>query len=135
MKTSKIWSSPLLTLHPVDRVAKRVTDQGSEYQFPINTGTMVHSETPLPTKPSKSKRKIVGTKFGRLQVIGLFSLRKSSEGKNLWVVRCACGRYEVRTGKAIFNPKNADDCCHKCRHTEQVKRNQMRREFGQDKQG
>lgn len=60
---------------------------------------------------------LVGCKVGRLTVIGM-----ARESKGRWVVRCACGDYEIRTAKAIRNPENKGDRCSVCRGFAQSRR-------------
>ena len=67
------------------------------------------------------KHDITGKKFGRMVVVGYFgrgSGHKQNKSGCLWVVRCGCGRFELKRTKAIKNKKNGFDCCDACRKLE-----------------
>ena len=108
----------------MDKTAARVTSKGYPYEPAKLNGDYFESETPIATKPEwfyKKHRKNIpdlrARKVGRFLVLGLADSQKLGIKKGRWVVRCSCGRYGIRTAKAIRNPKNVDDCCLICRHT------------------
>lgn len=87
---------------PVDRVAARVIGKGVQYQ-PATKGVAVDSETPLPiARPTRFRSQgwvdLTGARIGRLLVIGI-----SADRRDRWVCRCDCGRYTLRTAKAVKN--------------------------------
>lgn len=107
-------------IQPVDRIALRVVMPGIHYDIPEGTipDHHMHSSTPLPVrriinqiKMSRGFCDLTGRRQGRLTVMGL-----SSNVNGKWVVRCQCGAYEVRSAKALMNPKNDSDRCWVCRH-------------------
>lgn len=108
---------------PVNRLAAKVIRKGIEYT-PDKKIVQVHSDVPLPTiSPSYNEIDLSGKRFGRFVVIGKFKPKEGNKnGKARWVVRCACGRYETRSSKAINNPHNSADCCDECRQLEFLKR-------------
>lgn len=65
-----------------------------------------------------------GLRYGRLAVIGLLDDRtfNRKSDKARWVVRCACGLFEVRSAKAIRNPANAHDACWRCGYVHHLRR-------------
>ena len=63
-----------------------------------------------------------GYRMGRVIVIGLTTGITSSGGKALWLVRCECGDYEVRTSKAIKANACPDHCCGECSYNRKIKR-------------
>jgi len=76
---------------------------------------------------SQSTGDLTGIKFGRLTVVGMVKMEqtelspdKKTGGR--WAVRCACGFYEMRTAKAVKNPKNSEDACQDCKSLENAKR-------------
>lgn len=69
---------------------------------------------------------LTGRKIGRLTVIGYLGEGKD---KSRWLVRCLCGIYECRRGKAIKNEKNASDACLRCRKIAQAKRSLAHQKF------
>jgi hypothetical protein len=71
---------------------------------------------PLKKVPDNTPN-LSGIKIGRMTVMGL-----AKDMKSRWVVRCACGDYEVRLAKSIKNPENHGDRCVKCRRVAQVRR-------------
>ena len=105
---------------PVDRVASRVIGEGSHHQ-PKKKFSVLHWEAPpsIRPKPKGLRVDLTGKTFGRFTVLGVLA-----GVENQWVVRCACGDYEIRRAKAINNPKNNRDCCENCRHLLHLKRQQ-----------
>ncbi|OTA16777.1 hypothetical protein Xvie_01455 [Xenorhabdus vietnamensis] len=61
---------------------------------------------------------IQGYEYGFFTVLGVRPLSQRSDGKSnaIYVVRCRCGKYAVRTLKAIKNPSNFNDMCVHCQH-------------------
>lgn len=100
---------------PVDMQASKVFAKGIQYEM---RGKILnfHSEICPPVRIKSLQREtktfcnLKGVRFGRFTVVGL-----SRDVKARWVVRCACGTYEMRTAKAIKNELNTVDCCEKCR--------------------
>jgi len=84
--------------------------------------TVLHWELCPPLAPPEwQERNLTGHQFGRLTVVG--KIRKDwSCPKARWVVRCACGDFEVRKSKSILNPANDQDCCHHCRQVIQARK-------------
>lgn len=58
-----------------------------------------------------------GIRYGQFTVQGLYAYQNPNKNAQ-WVVRCACGIHETRKSKAILNPKNQNDRCHRCQRTE-----------------
>lgn len=109
----------ILTSVPVNKTAAQVTAKGEHYEPKINYRDTLHSDVPLPIMdPPKVLRNngsfvdLTGHKSGRLIVLGLWAGGTGSR----WVVRCACGDYEVRTAKALRNTatRDRDDKCARC---------------------
>lgn len=65
------------------------------------------------TQPSLGEEDLTGVKFGRLVVLGKFIKRGGNRAR--WVVKCDCGRCEVRSRKAIKNGIDPVDCCLPCK--------------------
>ncbi|WP_244170984.1 hypothetical protein [Xenorhabdus miraniensis] len=61
---------------------------------------------------------VQGYEYGFFTVLGVRPLSQRSDGKSnaIYVVRCRCGKYAVRTLKAIKNPNNVNDMCVHCQH-------------------
>lgn len=73
------------------------------------------------------KNDLTGVEYGELTVQGLWA-----NGKGRWVVQCHCGRYEVRTAKAIKNPKNNKDSCDECKSRANFERTEFYHKHGYD---
>lgn len=78
-------------------------------------------------KPPKIAPKLTGVRFGRFTVVGMHGTIRG-----VWVVRCACGDYEVRTAKAIRNPNNFGDRCTLCRNAAFQKKDYEYRVHGRE---
>lgn len=111
-----------MPLDPIDRTAALVISKGVRHQ---STKKIVnpHWEQCPACKPPPALN-LAGMKFGRFTVIGMLARAKGLSLKQpaKWVVRCACGDYETRSAKSIRNPRNANDCCYKCREVIENKR-------------
>lgn len=118
---------------PVNRTAALVTQQSSvvfdatKHMPP----TLLHSETPLPMRPVPTHIRgwvdLTGRHSGRLVVQGMFDHKAMGRTRNpkrgaLWVVRCDCGRYEVRSRKGLLNEGNQGDRCEACWKLANLKR-------------
>lgn len=112
---------------PVDSVANRVVYQKGCYnQFKPTDNTVKHSSVCFPIREIPVDcENMTGKKRGSFTVIGLYNgieVGKRAKGKKRsipkgygWVVRCCCGKYEIRSKKAINNENNNKDCCLECR--------------------
>ncbi|WP_275347757.1 hypothetical protein [Xenorhabdus bovienii] len=70
---------------------------------------------------------IQGYEYGFLTVLGVRPLSQRGNHKNsaIYVVRCWCGKYAVRTLKAIRNPANVTDMCEHCLHLYNLRRRNL----------
>lgn len=105
---------------PINDTAREVVSKSNEHGQVFARSCHISSMTPLPIKsfPGHPKDDLSGMKRGKLTVIGMYPTR-NSKNKTRWVVKCICGRYEVKTGKSLrkvqlnyFEP--ALDMCHVC---------------------
>lgn len=118
----------IYTRSPVDRVAALVTSEGPDYSLsnykPENTVDSVLPYVLLHCP--KGVDNLIGEKWGRIEVIGFHSTRRTGKNKTLashkWVVRCACGMYSIRTHHAIKRKSNPDECCGKCNYLKIIRR-------------
>ncbi|MDE9460130.1 hypothetical protein [Xenorhabdus bovienii] len=70
---------------------------------------------------------IQGYEYGFLTVSGVRPLSQRGNHKNsaIYVVRCRCGKYAVRTLKAIRNSANITDMCEHCLHLYNLRRRNL----------
>ncbi|MDE9516544.1 hypothetical protein KKJ17_02000 [Xenorhabdus bovienii] len=70
---------------------------------------------------------IQGYEYGFLTVSGVRPLSQRGNHKNsaIYVVRCRCGKYAVRTLKEIRNPANVTDMCEHCLHLYNLRRRNL----------
>ncbi|MFL5900897.1 MAG: hypothetical protein ACJ75S_06825 [Solirubrobacterales bacterium] len=120
------------TSGPVNRDAARVMMPGVHYEKTLHPDAK-HWKVPpphyrfIPQAGNPQSIDLTGTKFGLLTVVGWMGAIGGSCGRQrkgpdkppkrmgAWLVRCACGDYEVRTARAIRNPNNKSDRCSICR--------------------
>lgn len=87
----------VIASNAVDFVAARVTGPGVHWE-PARPADWPAKSYEAP--PRCHDGALSGTEYGRLYVVG--KLREVARtGWSLWLVRCACGAYEDRTGRAI----------------------------------
>lgn len=120
------------TIGPVDRVAARVMGPGVHFEKELPEYARHWKAPPpsykfIPQAGNPQSIDLTGTRFGFFTVIGWMGAIGGSQGRmkkglgkppkrqGMWLVRCSCGDYEVRTARAIRNPNNQDDRCAVCR--------------------
>lgn len=120
---------------PVDRVAALVMSR-SRYGYDDKAHIdprRIHSEAPpvmrrLP-RGMPADRDLTGHRHGWLTVRGMLDHDKAGRNSKtrkkrgaLWVVRCVCGRYEVRARRSLVNENNREDRCDACWKLANMKR-------------
>ena len=120
---------------PINRQAAIVTGKGASFD-PQKKIQTKDSDTPIPFRwpnPIEIINQyfidLTGRKFGRFTVLGVYAEARTKIGLR-WVVRCVCGTYSVRAGKAIKNKNNAHDRCEQCRYLAYMKRDDHFRRTG-----
>lgn len=109
---------------PVDKAAAAVANgKGVHWEAKINP-QIAHQDTPLPVKqfPGSPEFDLTGREIGRLKVIGY---AKEQSSRHIWVVRCACGRYEHRRSSAISSLDNKYARCESCMSLRRIKRQEV----------
>lgn len=123
-------------LVPVDQAAARVIAPGAHF----TPKCKIHVEefiAPPPIVPKKQHPRapsfvdLTGKKKGRFTVIGLMA-----SNPRMWVVRCVCGTYTMRTTQSIKrvdrNPRANIDACRECMHLAFLRREEQHRRTGKD---
>lgn len=103
---------------PVNKSANFVVSKSNESCTNFHPGDMLTSSIMLPTRNvPHNVPNYTGLKKGRLIVVGLSDSFRKGNGKGLrWVVRCSCGRHEIRTSR-ILKKGNQSDMCNVCKST------------------
>lgn len=128
---------------PVDSTARRVVfSKGFSYEFsPSNKRISRHSDLPIPQRPkaqtSKGNDDLTGVVFGRFTVVGQNKVQKKRTANqdkrgSGWVCRCSCGKYEVRTRRAIMKSfkGNYTAQCEECEALRNLKRRDHFNQYG-----
>lgn len=105
---------------PVDKAAAMLMAKGVKVE---QTGGVAWCQKyweicPQLRKPTWNEQNFTGNRFGRLTAVGLLQ----GTNKAVWVCRCDCGLFVHRKPRAIINPENFGDRCHKCRHLAAMRR-------------
>lgn len=92
---------------PLNREASVVRDGSGDLWAPKIKEHIEHWDAPPPPEAPRPEimPDLTGRTVGRLTVIRYHG-RRGDSGR--WLVRCACGAYELRRSKAITNPKPRD---------------------------
>ena len=118
----------LATRAPINATAGKVVSSGVHYE-PSKIIDCVDQDMPIPIDWHKKKGpKLKNARFGKLTVVGW-----ALDLNGRWVVKCDCGRYSVRTSRAIRNKNNKADCCEICRHLLYLKRTDYWKRTGEEK--
>ena len=116
----------IITSVPLNSTAAKVVSGRGEHWTPDYMPSRDIWETPPPMRrvptSNPTAAGIVGLRTGRLVVVGLYD-GGSKNHKSSWVVRCDCGRYELRKARALRNPENTNDKCQECDHLERIRTN------------
>ena len=117
-----------ITNKPVNSTASKVMQKGQHFEYE-NKSSQIESDSPIPTMNSnKNTKDLTGIRRGRLTVIGL-----SRDIQKRWVVKCDCGKYTIRTAKAIKNKNNNADACTECHNLMYMKKYDYWKRTGMDK--
>lgn len=113
----------IATAVPLNREASTVRDgSGDFYDFPIPLHVQHWKAPPTPVgKLGKGAEDLTGRVFGRLTVIRFHGSAGGEWARPIWLVRCACGDYEVRRSKTLRSTTNADACCCICQHVKHLR--------------
>lgn len=85
-------------------------DARVESEAPVSSTTLHWTVEPVMPKRPKAVPDLTGTVCGEMEVIGYWSA-KNDKG-TAWVVRCACGDFEVRRRKAIVSGAGMSGCVY-----------------------
>lgn len=115
---------------PLNVTAATVVSSGEHYEPKFTN--QAHWKEPPPIRPfpkhaPTSLPNFTGKQHGRLRVLGLHRHPDGNKNAGLrWVVRCVCGRYELRSTKALKAERVTDDGqgdrCQACVHTRKLQR-------------
>jgi len=116
---------------PINKNAKEIVSRSVHHGAEFKRDHRISSMIQLPLRHFTGLRKdnLASLRFGRFVVIGVSdTIRNIKSGKNpgiRWVVRCSCGRYEIRSTKGIKNlirgHKNApNQMCKVCDNTKKI---------------
>lgn len=114
---------------PIDRVAGRVLSTGTHHEFKKVNNCREVWDTPPEVVPlfqvPEPVKQLFGTRKGSLVVVGYMGRRDNAQGKKVdqrLLVRCDCGRYEVRIARRWRKPANAVfERCQFCDQRENLK--------------
>lgn len=117
---------------PIDKTAARQMSGGIHWTPSVNLGrARAHMDAPRVRRVPIEGENLIGLRAGRLTVVGAYDDPAGSKSKGRkWQVRCDCGQYEVRKGRALKQLKNPDECCSQCEYLVQIKRHEHFRRFG-----
>lgn len=73
-------------------------------------------------QPCSGSLDLRGVRWGRLSVVGLLDVSGTDRKGGRWVVRCDCGRFEVRKAKAIRERVEPIAACGRCEYVVRIKR-------------
>lgn len=115
----KLMTSPL----PIDRVSQRVVKKAKPEEIwqplpclpaeHVQPGQVLRT-VPIPKGTPKAMLDIIGTRRGRLRLIGYAADQGGGSHGARWVVRCDCGNYEHRVRILRWAGTKADDMCREC---------------------
>lgn len=110
---------------PVNATAARVMKGGAVYDPELKPWDHVY-DTPPPTREVPSDcPDLTGTLCGRMVVVGLSAVTRRASGRRrtaaAWVLRCACGRYTLRSKRGVLSACSEEQCCPRCERERSVR--------------
>lgn len=113
---------------PLDRQASAVRDGSGDQWTPKISDHQQHWKAP-PLPASTFQERIGGRKqidftgkvFGRLTVVRFHGVSGGSKQLAVWLVRCACGDYEIRRAKSLAYKSEINPCCHECKALDRLR--------------
>ncbi|OAI30018.1 hypothetical protein A1351_23130 [Methylosinus sp. R-45379] len=117
---------------PINRGAAMAT-HGRGVNFEPKLGRARETwDTPPAMRPlPPDMPNFMGRSFGRLRVIGLACERGTGGKYARWVVRCVCGRYEMRRSRAVGGPHAPLDSCSYCHYLDELRFRDHVKQFGE----
>lgn len=114
---------------PIDRVAGRILSTGYHHEFKKAENCRESWDTPPEVVPlfqvPEPIKQLFGTRKGSLVMVGYLGRKNSANGKKSeqrLLVRCDCGRYEVRVGRRWRKTGNEIfERCQFCDQREKLK--------------
>jgi len=114
-------------LHPVDRMARRVTSGGVHFDHTVNNPCPMWDAPPPTVSVTGAGEKnnpnfvdFTGRRLGRLVVVGKLP-REENDRTAGWLVRCDCGMYTRRQASALKNPLFKGEC-GRCENMRKLRR-------------
>jgi hypothetical protein len=115
---------------PLDRTASTVRDGSGDLWEAKFRGEQKHWKAPPPPEGAlkAGMPDYTGRTFGRLTVVRFHGFSGQSTPVAVWLVRCACGDYEVRRAKTIGKalggavPQDHEHSCMACRDVQLLQR-------------
>lgn len=103
---------------PLNREASSVRDgSGEGWADRHNPAGQAHWKAPPPSLDTlrPGAPDFTGQRFGRLTAVRFFGATSKKNPEACWLVRCACGDYELRRVKTLRRAGDPDDCCMECK--------------------
>lgn len=134
-KLTTDWSA-IITSAPLNKDAAVARDGKGEEFIPrknLESPGFLRRDAPFKTKPypgrALGKEDLTGQRFNKLTVIGYLA-EQPSNNSGRWVVRCVCGYYEIRKGKALKSPKYQERAsCSLCDYNKELREGRAGIEF------
>lgn len=106
---------------PLDRTARRVISKGTHYTPTKKNNLRESWDTPPPlvTPTTEAVKSLFGMRKGNLVVVGY--LGSSSSGSARLLVRCDCGKYEVRLSNRWRKHSGLNNYCQFCENFQKLK--------------
>lgn len=114
----------IATSKPIDKRSAVIISDGENYNhFQYIKGKKITSSIPIPfSRPNKNKICVNFTdeKIGKLVVLGIYR-GHDFKLKKYWVVKCVCGKYELRTADELKKADNRD-ACQQCKYNDGIRK-------------
>ncbi len=114
----------IATDRPANRTAAIVLRKGQHFEEPEYTNLF---DAPLPLKRYPGDKDMSGMRFFRFKIVGYVGY--NSRGGSKWLMLCDCGKYTVRSRRAIKRMTEHNGKCSRCSYLEYIKSDKYRERF------
>ena len=130
MNTVTIYDKELVPVNKQARIMTSPTNDMNIYSPNLPSGSVTDAPPLAKSTRPRNIENLIGTKSGKITIYSYYYWNENATSKSkdkhpphLWVGRCVCGRYEIRSGykwRRKLRQSKEDKGCVYCRREDQL---------------